>query len=81
MPEISIIVPVCKVEPYLHRCVDSILVQSFTNFECILINDGFPDNCPAICDEYAEKDSRIIVIHQENKGVSAARNAGLIWAE
>jgi glycosyltransferase involved in cell wall biosynthesis len=76
-PAISIIVPVYKVEPYLHRCIDSILAQTFTDFECILIDDGSPDNCPAICDEYAKKDRRIIVIHQENKGVSAARNIGL----
>jgi glycosyltransferase involved in cell wall biosynthesis len=77
IPKISIIVPVYKVEKYLHRCIDSILAQTFINFECILIDDGSPDNCPAICDEYAEKDNRVIVIHQENKGVSAARNAGL----
>jgi glycosyltransferase involved in cell wall biosynthesis len=77
MPVISIIVPVYKVEPYLRRCVDSILAQTFTDFECILIDDGSPDNCPAICDAYAEKDNRITVIHQENRGVSAARNVGL----
>lgn len=76
-PEISIIVPVYKAEKYLNRCVDSILAQTFTDFECILIDDGSPDNCPAICDEYAEKDSRVKVIHQKNAGVSAARNAGL----
>jgi glycosyltransferase involved in cell wall biosynthesis len=81
MPVISIIVPVYKVEPYLRRCVDSILVQTFTDFECILVDDGSPDNCPAICDEYAKKDSRIVVIHQKNKGVSAARNAGLDRAQ
>jgi glycosyltransferase involved in cell wall biosynthesis len=77
MSAISIIVPVYRVEKYLHRCIDSILAQTFTDFECILIDDGSPDNCPAICDEYAAKDTRIIVIHQENAGVSAARNAGL----
>ena len=77
MPQISIIVPVYNVEPYLRKCIDSILAQTFTDFECILIDDGSPDNCPAICDEYAAKDSRIIVIHQKNAGVSAARNAGL----
>jgi glycosyltransferase involved in cell wall biosynthesis len=76
-PVISIIVPVYKVEQYLRRCIDSILAQTFINFECILIDDGSPDNCPVICDEYAEQDNRIVVIHQENKGVSAARNAGL----
>jgi glycosyltransferase involved in cell wall biosynthesis len=81
MPVISIIVPVYKVEPYLRRCIDSILAQGFTDFECILIDDGSPDNCPTICDEYMEKDKRIVVIHQENKGVSAARNAGLNRAQ
>lgn len=77
MPEISIIVPVYKVENYLRRCVDSILVQTFTDFELILVDDGSPDNSPAICDEYAKKDSRIAVIHKENGGVSSARNRGL----
>ncbi len=77
MPEISVIVPVYKVEPYLRECVDSILAQTFTDFEIILVDDGSPDNCGIICDEYAEKDNRIIVIHQENGGLSAARNAGL----
>ena len=77
--KLSIIVPIYKVEPYLHRCVDSILNQTFTDFECILVDDGSPDNCPAICDEYAEKDSRIHVIHQANGGLAAARNAGIDW--
>ncbi len=77
LPEISVIVPVYKVEPYLRRCVDSILAQTFTDFELILVDDGSPDNCPAICDEYAEKDDRVHVIHQENGGLSAARNAGM----
>lgn len=77
MPEISVIVPVYKVEPYLRECVDSILAQTFTDFELILIDDGSPDNCGIICDEYAERDNRIIVIHQENGGLSAARNSGL----
>jgi len=77
MPIVSIIVPVFKTERYLRRCVDSILAQTFSDFECILVNDGSPDNCPAICDEYAVKDSRVVVIHQKNAGVSAARNAGL----
>ena len=80
MPEISVIVPVYKVEPYLRRCVDSILAQTFTDFELILVDDGSPDNCSAICDEYAEQDSRVHVIHQENGGLSAARNAGIDWA-
>lgn len=77
---ISVIVPVYNVEPYLHRCVDSILAQTFTDFDLILVDDGSPDNCPTICDEYAEKDSRVHVIHQENGGLSAARNAGIDWA-
>lgn len=80
MPTISVIVPVYKVEPYLHRCVDSILAQTFTDFELILVDDGSPDNSPAICDEYAKKDSRVHVIHQKNGGLSAARNAGIDWA-
>lgn len=77
MAEISIIVPVYKVEPYLHCCIDSILLQTFADFNLILIDDGSPDNCGAICDEYATLDHRITVIHQPNKGLSAARNAGI----
>lgn len=80
MPQVSVIVPVYKVEPYIHRCVDSILAQTYTGFELILVDDGSPDNCGAICDEYAAKDVRIHVIHQENGGLSAARNAGIDWA-
>lgn len=74
---ISVIVPVYKVEPYLRRCVDSILAQTYTNLEVILVDDGSPDNCGTICDEYASKDSRIKVIHKENGGLSSARNAGI----
>ena len=77
MIELSIIVPVYKVEAYLPKCIESILSQTFTDFELILIDDGSPDRCGAICDEYAAKDSRIVVIHQKNQGVSAARNTGL----
>ena len=80
MPLISVIVPVYKVEPYLARCVDSILSQTFTDYELILVDDGSPDNCGKICDEYAEKDERIQVIHKENGGLSSARNAGIDWA-
>ena len=77
MPEISVIVPVYKVEQFLHRCVDSILHQSFYDFELVLVDDGSPDNCSTICDGYAETDNRIHVIHQENGGLSAARNTGI----
>ena len=80
MPEISVIVPVYKVEQFLHRCVDSILSQSFVNFELILVDDGSPDNCGAICEDYKAKDSRIHVIHRENGGLSAARNTGIDYA-
>lgn len=79
MAEISVIVPVYKVEPYLRRCVDSILAQTFTDIEVILVDDGSPDGCPAICDEYARQDGRVKVIHQQNGGLSAARNAGVDW--
>lgn len=74
---ISIIVPVYKVEKYLHRCVDSILAQTYNNIELLLIDDGSPDNSGMICDEYAEKDSRVRVFHKPNGGVSSARNLGL----
>ena len=79
MPLISVIVPVYRVEPYLRRCVESIRSQSFQDFELILVDDGSPDTCGAICDEYAGKDSRIHAIHQENGGLSAARNVGIDW--
>ncbi len=79
MSGISVIVPVYKVESFLHRCIDSILAQTFSDFELILVDDGSPDTCGAICDSYAAKDSRIHVIHQKNGGLSAARNAGIDW--
>ena len=74
---ISVIVPVYNVEPYLRQCLDSIVNQTYPNIEILIVDDGSPDRCGEICDEYAEKDSRIIVIHQENAGLSAARNAAL----
>lgn len=77
MPLISVIVPVYKVEAYLARCVDSILAQTLADFELWLVNDGSPDGCPAMCDAYAAKDSRVRVVHQENGGLSSARNAAL----
>lgn len=80
MANISVIVPVYNVEAFLHRCVDSILAQTYDDFEVILVDDGSPDNCGAICEEYAQTDSRVHVIHQENGGLSAARNAGIDWA-
>lgn len=74
---ISIILPIYNAEQYLHRCIDSILAQSYTDFELLLINDGSKDASGAICDEYATKDSRVRVFHKENGGVSSARNLGL----
>lgn len=74
---ISVIIPIYKVEDYLSRCVDSIINQTYKNLEIILVDDASPDNCPAICDEYAKKDSRVKVIHKKNGGLSDARNAGM----
>ncbi|MGF7012571.1 glycosyltransferase involved in cell wall biosynthesis [Lachnospiraceae bacterium PF1-22] len=73
---ISVIVPVYKVERYLRKCVDSILIQTYENLEVLLVDDGSPDECGIICDDYAKKDSRIKVIHKDNGGLSDARNAG-----
>lgn len=77
---ISIIVPIYRIENYLAPCLDSILNSTYRDFELILVDDGSPDNCGAICDNYAGKDSRVSVIHQENAGVAAARNTGLKMA-
>ncbi len=74
---ISIIVPIYKVEKYLRRCIDSLLNQDYHDIEIILVDDGSPDNCGIICDEYVKKDTRIKVTHQQNGGLSAARNAGI----
>ena len=79
-PKISVIVPVYKVEAYLDKCVRSIMDQTYRNLEIILVDDGSPDDCPAMCDAWAEKDSRIRVIHKENGGLSDARNAGMAVA-
>lgn len=81
MPSISVIVPIYRVEDYLTRCLDSILSQTFSDFELILVDDGSPDHCGVICDKYSEKDSRIKVIHKENGGLSDARNKGIDIAE
>ncbi len=77
MPFFSIIVPVYKVEKYLKQCVESVQVQSYDNYELILIDDGSPDHCPEMCDVFAQSDKRIKVVHKENAGLSSARNVGL----
>ena len=77
MDLVSVIVPVYKVEGFLKQCVDSLINQTYHNIEIILVDDGSPDNCPELCDEYAKKDNRIRVIHRENGGLSAARNSGI----
>ena len=77
MPKISVIMPVYRVEKYLNECIDSIINQTLQDIEIILIDDGSPDNCPQICDEYAQKDSRIKVFHQNNYGAANARNFGI----
>ena len=79
MPQISVIVPVYRAEKFLHRCVDSVLGQTFRDFELILLDDGSPDGSGAICDAYAARDSRVRAIHQKNAGVCAARNTCLDW--
>ena len=81
MPKISVIVPVYNVEKYLPACIDSILAQTFEDFDLILVDDGSPDQCGAICDRYAAQDKRIRVVHQENRGLAGARNTGMDLAE
>ena len=80
-PKISVIVAVYKAEAYLHRCLDSLLAQTFRDFEILLVDDGSPDKSGEICDEYAEKDVRIRVFHKENGGVGSARQCGIDHAK
>ena len=77
MPKISVITPVYKVENYLRKCVDSILEQTFSDFELFIVDDGSPDGCGKIADEYEKKDSRVHAIHKENGGAPSASNAGI----
>lgn len=79
-PQVSVVIPVYKVEPYLARCVDSVLSQTLEDIQIILVDDGSPDNCPQMCDAYAEQDARIQVVHKENGGLASARNAGMAVA-
>ena len=78
--KISVVIPVYKVEPYLDQCIQSVVEQTYTNLEIILVDDGSPDHCPAMCDAWSKRDNRIKVIHKENGGLSDARNAGLAIA-
>lgn len=80
-PLLTIILPVYNVEPYIERCVDSVIGQTYKNLQIILVDDGSPDNCGAICDEYTKKDKRIMAVHQENEGLSGARNSGMLFAK
>ena len=75
--KISVIIPVYKVEKYINQCIESVIDQTYDNLEIILIDDGSPDKCPQICDEYANKDKRIIVVHKKNGGLASSRNIGL----
>ena len=75
--KISVIIPVYKVEKYLNRCINSIINQTYSNLEIILVDDGSPDNCPKLCDNWLNIDNRIKVIHKQNGGLSSARNIGL----
>ena len=77
MEKISVIIPIYKVEAFLEKCVNSVINQTYKNLEIILVDDGSPDNCGKMCDEFAEKDTRIVVIHKENGGLSDARNVGI----
>lgn len=81
IPKVSVVIPVYKVEPYLRRCVDSVLAQTLSDLEIILVDDGSPDHCPEICDEYASKHENIQVVHKPNGGLASARNAGMRVAQ
>ena len=74
---LSVVIPVYNIEGYLGKCLDSILAQTFPDYEVIVVNDGSTDRTPQVCDEYAAKDARIRIIHKENEGVSVARNTGI----
>jgi len=76
-PNVSVVVPIYKVERYIRKCLDSIIGQSYQDFEIILVDDGSPDDCPKICDRYADKDTRIKVIHKENGGLVSAWMCGI----
>ena len=80
MFRISIVVPVYKVEKYLDRCVESLRAQTLSDIEIVLVDDGSPDRCPQMCDDWAKKDRRIRVVHKKNGGLSSARNAGMMAA-
>ena len=80
MVKLSVIIPIYSAEKFISKCVDSVLSQNYSNMEIILVDDGSPDNCPKICDDYAKQDERVKVIHQNNKGVAEARNAGVEMA-
>ena len=76
-PIVTVIIPVYNVEKFLDRCVQSVVNQTYKNLEIILVDDGSPDNCPAMCDEWSRKDSRIKVVHKRNAGLGMARNTGI----
>lgn len=78
--KVSVVLPIYNVEPYLNRCIESVVNQTYTNLEIILVDDGSPDNCPVICDEWTKKDNRIQAIHKENAGLGMARNTGIDYA-
>lgn len=81
MPLLSVIIPVYKVEKYLRECLDSVLVQDIDDIEVVLVDDGSPDSCPRICDEYSAKDHRVKTIHKPNGGLSSARNTGFLQSK